>query len=180
MKSDPYSEDLALLLAETESDFTKEILADGQISRLEYVESYDRFVACMIDAGYNNYSVSDEDSMGYLGVSFFSESGGEASPEQEAADFYCQSLYLETVGIYVDMEQNPFKEDWNELTVACFKRNEIVDASYTIEDYKRTLTGIRYHEDGTSETTAPTEKLPFVEGDPVGEQCVNFPRADLD
>ena len=114
----PWADDIRLAQAAASSDFQKEAFADGVITRAEYVEGLDLYLACLADVGWDVSLLPQRDYF------VFAVAGADAS--FDAASDACRD---QTVGeveqIYVDMLQNPKNQPYWANVRDCLVRGEL-------------------------------------------------------
>lgn len=137
------------------TEFQKEVLSDGEITRAEYDEAVHRYVKCYADqdivvqahinsGGYYQYGVSSPKSVQF-----------QADTNQ------CWAKNLDGVeDIYIQMLTNPAGIDIVDAEVACLRKGGLVDESFTGEQLKKLLA-----EDPTG------GNLPYDHQDPVARRC---------
>lgn len=114
----PWAEDIRLAQAAASSDFEKEAFSDGVITRAEYVEGLDLYVACMADVGWEVGLLPQDDYFVY------------AVPGADASfDAPSDACMDQTIGdiehIYVDMLQNPKNQPYWASVRDCLARGEL-------------------------------------------------------
>lgn len=96
----PWAENIRAAQAATTSDFEREAFADGVVTRAEYVEGLDRYVACMADVGWDVGLAQQGDYFVHT-----------VSGADDTFDVLSDTCRAQTMGqveqIYVDMLQNP-------------------------------------------------------------------------
>lgn len=155
----PYAERIRNAIAESTSDFEREVLEDGVVTRAEYEEAIRLFTTCTEDAG---YSVDLIDQGGYYAYSQTSVPGAT-----EAFDSCAQGTTFHIEGIYYSSVANPDNRDWDEITLECLKREGLAPSTLTITQYLEALTKA-----GSSGVSAD---LPFSLDDPIYDSCVANP-----
>jgi len=129
-----YESQLQEALDSTQSDFTRKILADLDISNAEYEEATDKYVLCMNDRGVDAAKSREGNFYG------FSVPMGAGSEDIEAE---CYSTYMDPVAVlYISMATNPDDEDWFALMAACLVNKGVVDSTFTKEDYEKLDAGV--------------------------------------
>lgn len=152
----PYSARFAEAMQQATSDFEREVLADGVVTRAEYEEAVERYVECMADVG---IKVTLIDQEGYYVYSF------AQTPGLDAADIECmRGTTLLVSGLYTDPLKNPGNDDYDEIVVACLKRAGVVDERYT---------ATQFASDSVDHT------LPVDDEDPALSRCMANPSSDL-
>lgn len=153
---DPYRARYAEALRAATSDFERAVLEDGEVTRSEYEEAVDQYVACMADAG---IETGLHDEGGYYSYSF------TKTPDLETTSDRCaEGTTLLVAGLYVDQLTNPGAEDYDELIVACLIRAGLAEADYSAAQFDADA------RDGT---------LPFDDTAPGFDACMANPTQDL-
>ncbi|MFT3797090.1 hypothetical protein [Microbacterium sp.] len=112
------------------SQFEHDVLADGKITRAEYEEAMQRFVACAND---NAVDVSLIEQAGY-----FVYSVTAASSDSDAVMAACQvgnNQFIEP--LFVDQLMNPDKKDIDEVIAHCFVAMKVVPPPFSKADLQR-------------------------------------------
>lgn len=144
------------------TDFEREILTDGVITRAEYDEINQGLVTCMSDAGHILTLVEQGDYHIY---------SIQYSDESEAALMRCQDAGGAVLaGLYVDMVTNPNNIDPDDLMLQCLKREGLLPEAFTVEEYR---TGIsRFSTDSDGNVSRVSEwTLPFSDDEPGLDAC---------
>ena len=148
----PYSADIQQAKAKTTSDFQRQVLADGKITRAEYEEAVDRYVSCM-----NSHGAEISKTLNSAGYYYYSQPG-VASPSSWTTKCADDSTgFVES--LYVQMLRNPNHIDENELMAQCLVRSRLAPAGYT---------GKKYAEDQKA-------AFPFSADDPRFNACLDNP-----
>jgi len=116
------------------SDFERDVLADGAVTREEYVESVRRYIDCMQDNGYLTQAVDDLQS----GVFQYrtSQEIGSTDIDDEVSD-RCRSGTVEIVEpLYIGMLTNPMREDFNLLVLRCLQRKGLAPDGLSLPEFK--------------------------------------------
>lgn len=145
-------------LAESSSDYIKEILADGgmdqsqvamleralgndgQVAYADYATAWSNYRQCLVDKGYTAPPLTQVNGL-YLSQSMRSNEGLDALQEQKIDQDWsdCMDRYVSGVNdVYRDNVANP--NLYVELDVAmvdCMRRGSLVPDSYTVRDYQR-------------------------------------------
>lgn len=109
------------------TDFERDILEDGEITRAEYDEAVNRFIECM-EA--QSIKISAVEQSGYYVFSTTS-----ASSAYEAADPQCRPGTIDVIeALYVDMTMNPENRPYNEVMRECLIARGLVDEDFTTKD----------------------------------------------
>lgn len=160
-------------------DFLLSVLEDGMISESEMVESQAQVTECVRGAGVNTFE--------FVGInSGYKIDNTPDDPNGEKANLAVASCEerLEHIPIsllYNVAQNNPRGEDPNALIAACLIRREVVEPSYSAEDFTREFLGyMEQHSDdkGSVEgdpTLALSYTVPAEEGGRALLECMNNP-----
>jgi len=114
--SGPWAEEFESAYNSTDSEFAKEVLADGQITDAEIAEVENAVISCMEEKGYTDVAIKPDGGATYAmdenGDVDKGDSGMRAC--EESAGFFALSLYY-------DIRVNPNNEEWDPLVVQCLK-----------------------------------------------------------
>lgn len=149
----PYTADVRSAQKQATSDLERDVLADGVIARSEYEAAVQAYVACARGRGMD---AAAELNSG--GIYTFSATG--FSDEIDRACMIGTRELIEP--LYVGIQQNPLKQDANELLAACFIRQGLVPTGYTGEQWRADLRA---------------NILPFDGEDPGYSSCMENPSA---
>jgi hypothetical protein len=118
--------------------FVKQVLRDGVVTDSEYAEMWERFVACMNDAGFRVFGEAP-------GGAYRTDMPPGVTPEQAhgAAERCWTSTGEAEIGsLYWWVKQNPDHEDTDKLMVDCLRREGVISEGYGVEDFaKEKVTG---------------------------------------
>lgn len=161
----PYGARFTEALSRATSDFEREVLADGNVTRAEYEEAVHRFTGCMEDSG-NHVTLIDQG--GYYVYEYRQGAGAEEAFERcaEGTTRLIESLYHSLVA-------NPENQDWDEVTLACLKREELAPQGMTLEEYRDAIgvKGISFGGVEGEQSAAGSMTLPFSTDDPRFVAC---------
>ncbi|MFJ6678614.1 hypothetical protein ACIQLK_05720 [Microbacterium sp. NPDC091382] len=129
----PYADLIAQARDQATSQFERDVLADGEITRAEYEEAIQRFVTCVADEG---ATVKPQDQAGYYVYAI----EGDVALYDKAADKCAPGTKALIEGLYVDMLTNPNNRDYDELIAECFVKAGLVAAPFTKSDLQELLT----------------------------------------
>ncbi len=130
--ADPYRQDVLAAYKIVASDFQRQVLKDGLITRQEYEEAVNRFLDCMKKSG---YPMGKVDNFGIYNYQIEGNSGAE-----EPFMIQCRKTTIDEIEtIFVDKYSNPNKGDIYELIAACFVKKKLAPADYTKEKYRADL-----------------------------------------
>lgn len=125
----PWAAEIEEARQQATSDFERDILNDGEITRAEYDEAIDRYLSCMEDAGVR---VGTEDMGGY-----YQYSVAGPSSDYDRHDPDCRRGTIQSIEpVYVAIVRNPNNEDLNELLVRCLKAKGLVPEDFTAQDLR--------------------------------------------
>lgn len=156
--SDPYASQIAAARQKATSDFERQVLEDGVITRAEYEEANQRLVACAKSRGVD---IGLHDQSGYY---IYSVQNYDAN-ERIVQD--CQTGTTALIGpLYVDMLINPKKQDIHELIAECLVASGLAPTGFSKTDFDQGLQKQRDH------SGSP---FPFDMSDPRFEQCMANP-----
>lgn len=126
--ANPYAEEMLRAQSQATSDFEKEALKDGAVSREEYIEALDRYATCIRDKGAQVALVEAS------GIFVYEISG--------AVDFYdsvADGCDKGTKGLieplYVDILADPQKKGIDAAIAECMVAMGAVDSSFTAADF---------------------------------------------
>lgn len=141
------------------SQFEKDALADGEISRAEYEEAMQRYVACIADNGSN---VELEDQTGY----YIYVISGDTDLYDRVADGCREGTirFIET--LFVETFTNPQNMDFDELTAQCMVALGVVNPPFTKENFLETM-------NRSGAETTNVDPLPI---DPRSQEIMNDQR----
>jgi hypothetical protein len=157
----PYAAEIRKAADDTKSEYERQVMADGVITRREYDETVQRMVTCAQKQGVDVGVTSPG------GIVNQYEVIGDGSPVFDR----CSETHLATIeSLYSATVTNPNKEDIFELDSRCLRKSGLADASFTAEKYKRAVTGTE------SEPFVDAEKtMPFDTSDPRYDACMTNP-----
>lgn len=148
------------------TDFEREILSDGIITRAEYEEINRGLVTCMSDAGYQLTLIEQG---GYYVYSV------PYSDEANATLMHCQDAGGAILaGLYVDMLTNPNNIDHDELMLQCLKREGLLPETFTVDEYRagNSTVTLESYENGKMTMSDPSPwSLPFSPDEPGFDAC---------
>lgn len=127
----PYAAEFEQAIAQSKSDYVRQILADGQITTAEIQDARQHMIACLEQAGMS--ATYETDEYGRQNLTF----AEEPSLAEEAAELACDTQWMSSIdSLYNQTTLNPKNEDWDELVAACLVRKGLVPAGFTAQDYK--------------------------------------------
>jgi len=160
----PWAAEFEASYAATDSEFVRSVLEDGVITDQEYAEMFERFRSCLRTAG---ITVTDVGSDGSFSTHFPESLGPDAANDAtkrcsvEAGENHISSLYH-------FVARNPQHLDEAEMVVACLIDAEVVEPSYSPDDFKR---------------ESPTGSFSLIDQDagwPVLKECMADPLGIVD
>lgn len=151
-KAGMYESDWNYAIQNASTDFERNVLKDREISRDEYVEALDMYVACIHDSG---AEVALEENAGV----FYYAIGANTKLYDENADRCSQGTKDLIEPLYLNELTNPEKLDYDLVTASCLVARKVVDEPFTGAD----LIQLR----DESETNADGDYL-----DPVAQQVL--------
>ncbi len=128
----PYAERIEAARAQATSAFEREALADGEVSREEYEEAVQRFLAC---AAEQDILVEVEDQAGY----YIYSSKAEPDDFDRVYGVCAPGTVGILAGLYTDMLVNPTNGDPDTVTASCFVRAGLVTEPFTAVDFRDLL-----------------------------------------
>lgn len=150
----PYGPQLESAYKAETDPITKEALKDGKISRAEYEEAVQRYVACAADQG---VTIVPTESYGL----YTYEITGGANAEATIAS--CTPKIRTIESLYSAMVANPQHLDAHKVTADCLKRAKLVPRDYTGDQL-------------AADMSAGTQ--PFSMDAPDVARCFTNPQAD--
>lgn len=167
----PYAEEIQAAQESTDSDFQREVLADGVVTREEYDEAMQRYADCVSE---NGAAVTLEEQTGYY---VYRIDGDPAA--YDAAEAVCSpQTKSEIEPLFVNILMNPAKRDDEEMLAECMVQSGIVKAPFTTDDLaaleqRAGITSTAVSSGDTQGTDA--EDAPI---DPEAERIITSPEAD--
>lgn len=149
--SGPHAESFARAYENAQTDFQREVIAKGEITRADYEEAWSRLRECAQDAGLQA-GVVDEGGLYTLTTS------GQA--DQAALDECTERTTFGIDALYLATHRNPENRDELELLVECLQRAGLVGPEYTVQRLRE--------ENSSSQFSYPTD-------DPAALACLNDP-----
>ncbi len=129
-EDNPYKADFDLALQNATSEFEREVLKDGVITKAEYDEATTRYVDCVKE---NGISIATKEE---YGIHMYAISGDLEAYENEIDHLCSTGTTLEIAALYNDTTMNPYGGDVNELSAQCLIRSGLVEAPFTAADFK--------------------------------------------
>lgn len=109
------------------SEFERNVLADGDITRSEYEEAVERFVRCAADRGVAITPVKQGSRYSY-------EMATSADSDQVALD--CSVGTTQQIeSLYGELVSNPTNGDYDQLVADCLVRSGLAPEGYTKEEF---------------------------------------------
>lgn len=132
MVEGPWADRIEQLRASATTDFQRDVLADGVVTRAEYEEAVQRVVSCMADAG-NQLDLHEQGGYYTFGVL--------AGPGVDEQFDRCMGETGGLVGLYVDMFTNPDNLEFQDILTQCLKREGLLPDSVTADEFWDTFLG---------------------------------------
>lgn len=160
-------------------DFLLSVLDDGEISESELLESQGRVTECMRAAGVDTFEY-----LGLTGGSKFDNTAEDPNGEKSGAALTaCEEKlgHIPVSILYGIARTNPHGEDPNALIAACLVRREVVEPSYSAEDFTREFEEYaQQHMDSNGgvegdPTLALSYTVPAEEGGRALRECMSNP-----
>lgn len=173
---DPWAEFATDLLKNATSDFEREALKDGVVTREEYEKAHELWLDCMeqvFPPGGRLSVALSADEMGLYSYLFRGSPSDEDLRIYDAASDECTKGTIGLVALlYNSMAGNPDNVPHSELVVACLVREGLVPDDYSAADYD-------YDQGAAPEDRNPLG--PFIEPFPDGLfYCMQVGWADQD
>lgn len=135
----PWADEIAKAQRSASTDFERDVLADGSITRDEYQEASQRYVDCMRTAGYDTRAVDP------IGAGLFqyqtSVPIGEPDLDDDVSD-RCHRGSLDLIEpLYGSLLTNPNREDFDVLVFGCLQRNGFASENLTVSEFKQRYSG---------------------------------------
>lgn len=158
---------------------TLKIYEDQMISDAELLEAGERYIKCIQDAGFPEYSM---DPFGHsFGIT-------NPTPEEEQRFYQADEACNENTGfmwvrsMWNSLRQNPSNVNWSELQAACLRKLGVVDSSITGNDIDNMFEefGRLANERGEDDDQEPIDLLPLLvdikTAREASHQCVREPQ----
>ena len=129
----PYAEQIANAQAAVTSQFERDVLADAQVTREEYEEATQRFLACLEDQG---VSIDIQDQAGYY---IYAVPASDNERYEQLAHGCATGTNALIEPLYTDMLRNPNNVDYDTLIAQCFVDAGLVDPPFTRDDFQDLL-----------------------------------------
>lgn len=140
---DPYAEEFAWVIENPASDFEREVLEDGEVTREEYDRAHELFLECMEQTYPPDglYVVSLEvSSSGFYSTLVHVPAGTHDNFDDNlygATYDVCAHGTIEEIGhLYMNRELNPERLTLAELMVRCLVDEGVVDSGYTVDNFE--------------------------------------------
>lgn len=156
-KDSPYREEILAAVGDATTDFERSVLEDGEITRAEYVEASDRYLACMESHG---VTMTAEDNFGvnqYHGANLSAE-------DEKWMDKCTIGTTMVIAGLYSDMIKYPDNGDFRAEIVECFIASGIAPKTFTVDDWEAAMP-----DNGEMD-------FPFDMKDPRFNECMSNPQ----
>lgn len=116
---------------EADSDFVRSVIEDSQISEQEWSETEKRLSTCLSEAGIEFLGFDEEGGYSVNPGSIDGERANDILGECEKSSGEYLVGYLRTLAII-----NPENRDIDVAMTECLIRENLVDSSYTVEQYR--------------------------------------------
>lgn len=128
----PYADWIAQYQQAATSQFEKDVLADGVVTRQEYEEAMQRYVSCVQERG---VGISLFEQFGFYGTqgSYEDEMDAERANLIMAECEEGTNLLIEP--LFIEMTVNPDKEDYAVVTARCYVSQGLVAAPFGAHDF---------------------------------------------
>lgn len=151
----PYKAQIFQARQQATSDFQREVLADGIITKAEFDEAVQRYVTCMADKG---VEVKPYDmGGGYYGYAVGSDSNDQFQRFSDACHEGATALIED---LYIQMLTNPSGGNIEDAVAECLVRKGLVDATFTGAELRR-----------LSSADPRGKNMPFDTNDPEAVAC---------
>jgi len=146
--SNPYSAQIKAAAGTTSSEYVRQILADGEISRGELSDAEARVVACLGALGIEASYVTND-----WGIDNLTVVGGLSTAVSDEVT-ECQTQWMGPIDqLFWDQYVNPMNQDMNGLIAACLVRKGLAPAGFSGSDYANVARDNSIHVD--TSTVAP-------------------------
>lgn len=135
----PFSSLLTQIWDESESDFVREVIADGSISDQEWAETGDRLEQCLTGKNIEFLGFKDDGSYGYNAGNRTLE---EIEPILEECEASSGESWINMLRIAA--KTNPGNEPPEVVVRECMIRLGVVDNSYSSEDFLRDVETLEF------------------------------------
>lgn len=156
----PYRAQIVQARQQAASDFQRDVLADGTITKAEYDEAVNRYVQCLGDKG---VAVTAADNGG--GYYQYAVASGQDAKFQQWSDPCAKGTTDLIEDLYIQMLTNPSGGDIDDAVAACLVRKGLVDKSFTGSELKR-----------LNAADPRGENLPYDSADPEAIACETNPQ----
>ncbi|QAY58637.1 hypothetical protein ET475_00535 [Microbacterium protaetiae] len=155
------------------TDLQRGVLSDGKITDAEFREVRQRYIDCLTDAGIHATARPDG------GYDFDTQLvGAQADAERQCAE---ETTYV-IEPLYYAIRTNPQKEDFSALVAECLRTEEVVDSTFTKDDWDQFVNAFSAAQAGESNgNDIPlASELPKLPGgvamdDPRVQECSTNP-----
>ncbi len=130
---DPYSEDFRQAKELATSDLERAVLEDGKVTRSEYEEAMQRYVACIGDGG---SSVTLKEQGGY----YVYQVSGDIEHYDQISEGCARGTTVLIEPLYVDVLTNPDRLDPDEALARCYVAAGLVAAPFGAQDLRDLMT----------------------------------------
>lgn len=171
----PYAGEVRAAASKVSTQFQRDVLKDGVVTRAEYLEAMNRYVSCMADYG---LKVILTDHNGYYSTAIASDH--RLTEEDNAAEFGCVSGSIMYIGdLYQRSIIDPDNRGYENQVYDCAKGLGVIPPGYTEQNYlvDTTRNAVAVHVGPNGEIIdAPTTDVapppfPFDYNDPRYTAC---------
>lgn len=156
----PYRAQIIQAQQEATSDFQRQVLSDGKITKAEYDEAVHRYVKCFTDQGVD--VTAYDNGGGYYQYGVPSDENGKF---QQLSDSCAKGTVALIEDLYIQMLTNPSGGDIDDAVAACLIRKHLVDNTFTGAELKQL------------QAADPRGKnLPYDQNDPDAMACETNPQ----
>lgn len=178
-----YTSGIKAAAGQATSDFERQVLVDGAITRQEYEEAFQRYVSCGKQHGVD---------IGLVDQGGWYISSMRTSPNSDQVDSQCSQGTIALIGgLYEQTVRNPNKGDVDELEFKCLVNQGVAPPGYTLTQYKldkkseaESGPNITVGQSGNAAGPAghsfgapPANPYPFDNADLRYAACINNPAA---
>lgn len=183
VEDDPYAQEFEDALSLELSDFEREVLADGQVTREEYDEAHERWLQCMEEAYPPETGIIvglEEDQDGLYSTTTHIPANLRDSFDHDARDRIYDACARGTIdivaGMYNSIAANPDDSSYEEMVFACLHDRGLVEDWYTLDHMKADLDKIVTAVlDQAPDGTLTTHPPPLVDEDYVTDLDMSDP-----
>ncbi|MDR2973296.1 MAG: hypothetical protein LBV00_01085 [Propionibacteriaceae bacterium] len=164
-----------------QSDYVRQMLADGKVDTAELHDAQQHMVSCMADAGYTMEFKADAYGQEHESI-LMSHGSTPFSEEEETmawdASGVCRNQWMGLADtLYYQVQTNPNNEDWDTLVAACLVRYGLAPDGFTGKDYEEFRTSVFEGSANDPNQDGPAPPLPGGKSysDPAVARCEVVP-----